>query len=365
MQVRTKISSLQRDERGVVSIFIVIFAAIFMAVITVSFLSLMVHDQQQATENELSVTAYDSAMSGIEDAKRAIALCKQNPSTPGLHCDKLASGSCTTLSDVGVVGAPQSGEAGNLEYPLQGSESQNSLNQAYTCVSVNATPSDYKTNLAENTAKVIPLSVDHPAKEMTISWKPSDDKFSDSGTIGSLYKRLDWTKGHYPPMLRVQLIKGVAGAQDSSSQTATRFLYPVVSSASSTVLFNADTHSTMNLTTPVSCNETTQLCSAKLQLNGTDPIATDGAFLVVTPIYANATLTLALPAGSQFKGVQNVVDSTGRAANLFRRVQANIDLIPNPTYPNAELNLAGPLCKNFTVTTQGATDNASGACADN
>lgn len=117
-----------RDQRGVVSIFIVLFAAIFMTIITVSFLSVMTHDQRQATTSNLTQNAYDSAMAGVEDAKRAIARCQNQPSASG--CEKINSGDCTTLTEVGVVGQPLKTDGNNEEYPLQQSEGDNTLNQA-------------------------------------------------------------------------------------------------------------------------------------------------------------------------------------------------------------------------------------------
>lgn len=368
MQVRNKAGQAMNDERGVVSIFIVIFAAIFMAIITVSFLSLMIRDQQQATNSELSQTAYDSAMSGVEDAKRAIMLCKQTPAPSGIDCSKLASGKCTTLSDMHVVAAPQTDADGNVEYPLQGTEGSNTLNQAYTCVTIDTAPSAYKTMLAENTAKVIPLSVTAPASTMTLTWTMAQGKFTAGGVIGSLYNRGAWNSAGYPPMMRAQLINGVTGSStDSTSKTATKFLYPTITSIASAVDFATDKHNSSNSAAAASCSTsgaTAQTCTVTLKMGG-GSVAQNGAYLVLTPIYSSANVTLTLPSSSHFLGVQNVVDSTGRANNLFRRVQANVDLIPSPTYPSAELGLSGPLCKNFAITPQGATDNASGVCKSN
>jgi hypothetical protein len=56
-----------------------------------------------------------------------------------------------------------------------------------------------------------------------------------------------------------------------------------------------------------------------------------------------------------FNGVQPVVDSTGRANDLFRRVRAHLGLgdssFPYPTYA---VDVANDLCKNFSVDIDGA-----------
>ena len=57
------------QQTGVVSIFAVIFSALIMSILTVSFIRLMVVDQKQASDNDLSQSAYDAALAGVEDAK--------------------------------------------------------------------------------------------------------------------------------------------------------------------------------------------------------------------------------------------------------------------------------------------------------
>lgn len=355
------------DQRGVVSIFIVIFSAIFMTIITVSFLSVMMHDQKQATQNDLSQNAYDSAMAGVEDAKRAIVKCEQNPGAPGCDLMNNDSTDCNMLSAIGIV-HPDTTSGNNSEYPLQQNEADNTLNQAYTCVIINSKPSDYKADLTLANPLVIPLRSDTPVDSMKFQWQTTDNTVGAGASPSlpladiNLLTYSDWrTEKHYPAVMRLQLIRinGTTNFSDlDGSAVETVFLYPneqIISGSPTNVDFSIDKRrGTPNVPRPVGCDASSYICSANLKDDGKavteKPNSAQSLYLVMTPLYSNASVTLTLPGSARFQGLQAAVDSTGRASDLFRRVEARVDLIPHPTYPNAALSLKGPLCKNFVVT---------------
>ena len=65
-----------------------------------------------------------------------------------------------------------------------------------------------------------------------------------------------------------------------------------------------------------------------------------------------------------FSSVQPIVDSTGRANDLFRRVQSRVE-IDNSTFPfpQSSIDLTGNLCKTFLVTDK-QEDFSPGLCSE-
>ncbi|HEU0266514.1 MAG TPA: hypothetical protein VFQ70_02710 [Candidatus Saccharimonadaceae bacterium] len=368
----------QRGERGVVSIFIVIFAAIFMVVITVSFLLVMMRDQQQATQYNLSQNAYDSAMAGVSDAERAIALCASNPNHAG--CNQINGGGCQTLGNPRLgLGVTFSDVNGNEEYPIQTTMGGNNpLNQAYTCVTINTQPNDYQANVSAGTPLIIPLQATAQATLLNFSWKSENSSatpsYPKSPTQTGLLNFKAWSQPstNYPPVMQLELIRlgpgGTVTLSDLDGQSAkTLLLYPMKGLASRSSL-NFSTYSRLQPSQlqAVNCyddpNDGNQ-CYATLSDGGNPMVSTSGApsvYLVMMPIYRDAAVTVGFPqpSSNSFENLQAVVDSTGRANDLFRRVQARVDIIPHPTtYPNAAVSLQGPLCKDFTVTPSGVQNN--------
>ena len=77
------IPKLTATKKGVASLYIVIFATILFGVITLSFIRIILSESRQTSNDDLSQSAYDSAMAGVEDAKIAVNRyyqCRTNPS---------------------------------------------------------------------------------------------------------------------------------------------------------------------------------------------------------------------------------------------------------------------------------------------
>ena len=163
----------------------------------------------------------------------------------------------------------------------------------------------------------------------------------------------------------------LARFQEAERDAATLFLYPLagIPDADGTNLdFSADVRSpnTSGALQPVSCNKdfsTTSTggqyaCKATIHLPnpvGETDITKRTAYLRVSALYNAATsFRISMKNGDKpaiFSAVQPLVDSTGRANDLFRRIQSRVELdATSAPYAEAAVDLSGSLCKSFRVT---------------
>lgn len=382
-------------QNGAVSLFIVIFTALLVTTITISFMQLMVRDQQQATYSDLSESAYDSAIAGVEDAKRALLLQQKCQGDMSQRCNDIRmaikDGNCNTLGRI-------FGSTTDTETKIQQSEGDKKLEQAYTCVKITSNTKDFLGTIDPNTnATLVPLRT---AKEdfntVTISWsqnKTGDTPDLAKGTDRSL-PRVGYPVGspswpsNRPALLRAQLINGNGTTSttsfklsdfDTSGFSNTLFLYP---SETGLTTANFTTSDGRHLTdgTPgapatnnpelIKCDKSAgsgqYICTVTIRLASTVKAGQAATFLSLAAFYNPTDFRVQLSYDSstdfiEFDGVQPEVDSTGRANDLFRRVVSRVELEGTFQYPVAALETAGNLCKTFSVTTD-TTDYVPGSC---
>lgn len=382
-------------QAGAVSIFVVIFATLLMSVITVGFVRLMVGEQQKAFDSNLSQSAYDSAMTGVEDAKRAI-LRYQNQCNANIDaCPTYASQLTTSTCNSGII---QGNPASPGEQMIEQGVGDDAIDQAYTCVTVDLTPGDYTGKIKEKNASVfIPLKGVSTFDRVAIEWFNSDDTsgananipavVSTGGQAQPFVEEGAWPENR-PPVLRTSLMQfgdnftlgefdAMTGGQ---SNVNTLFLHPTNTAAELPGTANAitgydqrngdaetglidkaprgvDSPYRAPCKTSLGASDSSYACKVTLEL----PTPVGGgdrtAYLRLTALYATTNFRLTLYSGStevKFKDTQAAVDSTGRANDLFRRVQSRVNLVDTSfPYPAAAVDLGGSLCKNFSVDDEG------------
>ena len=67
-----QLTSKTKTKKGAAALYIVLFTTIILSIISLSFTRVMITATDDTTNNDLSQSAYDSALAGIEDAKIAL-----------------------------------------------------------------------------------------------------------------------------------------------------------------------------------------------------------------------------------------------------------------------------------------------------
>lgn len=420
-------SLFEKTKRGATSIYIVVFATILFGIVTLSFVRIMLSEAGQSSDDDLSQSAYDSAMAGVEDAKIAVneyfkclgdgggASCDsknvitKSPDNPNCQNDFLLGKVLHGMSDESEVPIIATNASVNGETDIS--------DQAYTCVIISDVTPDYRGSLTSDTrTKVIPISVTRDGVSSTGS---SDSSLGDVAYIDfSWYSELnrgsvsttngyrvtaDTTYGKFsnvhnatiPPTIQLTFIKVSQGflnldalRQPSSNMNvvnSTMVLLPSNRGSDSTTLVGSNLileyGQIENSDEPilVTCGDGEFACTARLEVSGLNLRDGDNVFLVASLPYGDAmsdfAVTLLESDGTtavKFRGVQISVDSTGRTNQLFRRVETRLDpadlFFPYPQYA-VELGGDGNdvLSKKFWVTANCwySYHGGSNTCAEN
>jgi hypothetical protein len=365
---------IANKKNGSVSLFVVVFAAMLMTIVTVSFVGLMLNNQKQATTVDLSQSAYDSALAGVEDAKRALleyqTSCNINPSSSdctdyinsifNINTEKCndAISKLSDLTDAKVM------DGSNISEVRVQSNGTNALNQAYTCVKVSLNNPDYLGKLSKDVSKFIPLVGEKAFDTVKIEWFTNADSGALSLPSGGpslwplLYK--DWQISD-PSIMRAQLIWFSGNFSVGSLASSTLFLYP--SSGLGATLSTASDSGTVtngvngNTAQKVHCDlASAYRCSTTIKLPSR---SIQSLYLNLTALYNGANYRVSLidsttgGSGSvvNFLAVQPEIDSTGRANDSFRRIKTRVELTNvSFAFPNAAINISNSFCKDFSIT---------------
>lgn len=388
-------------QRGAVSLFVVIFSALLITVVTVSFIRIMVQNQQQASTTDLSQSAYDSAQAGIEDAKRAL-IRYQSICNSGGDC-AVAQAEINSETCNEAIGKLQDVVASGGEVKVQ-TGATNALDQAYTCVKISLDTEDYLGTLTANESNLIPLTVASTDSFNTvqIQWFNSKDISSDKNLIVDLQSlamgvpllsQSSWPSNR-PSIMRTQLVqfgsngfllsdfdsKNLAGESNAN----TLFLYPsgttgTASSIIDTMVFGDRDirRAPTGVPLPITCSGNLATggyaCTVKLTLPTPIGGGNRTAYLRLSSLYNKANYRVSLSnvvdsvvTAVKFNAVQPEIDSTGRANDLFRRVLTRVELTDvNFPYPESAVGVTNTgtsnFCKDFKVTDSTA-DYIAGSC---
>ncbi len=346
-----------KKQAGVASITVVIFMSIILTIVTIGFIRIAVNESRNSTDEDQTSRAYYAAESGLEDAKRAIGanLAGTFPIT------SLNSTTCS----------PPVGYSPVLSQPSE-------FDIAYTCMLIDYTPGivQVKASSANQSKQfeVTPINqISNAANALdigtiTISWHKDapiaiggDGNVSVGGPIkirpaSALLPALStW---EYPAMMEVSFITHPGGSfARGDIKSSTVYISPNAGSGNATIygaggVINSSVDGSI-VAGNCADNDNNMACSMTFDVSSMN--STDLLDLRITNLYAPTSYSLSMENTSGqtllFDGVQAVVDVTGRAGEVYRRVEAALDLSSPELLPDYAVQSATDICKDFTFTT--------------
>lgn len=378
----------QTQREAAISFLTVIILSILLSVITTGFVRLMTTYQRESINEDLSNRAYYAAQAGFEDAVRVLKTGDITDSKTSCKPYKIPYENKTTTVDSVSVANASSG-----------------IDAAYTCSTINLTPSTQsRDNLKANQAVVFHINPEDSTIKnfrINITWWSSPGVTSASGTIYSDHRVLpspyEWQNKSYPAMMRSSLVAfsdtDVSKYRITSFYNNPRFVDNFTPSAdldpidwrpttnndvNPSVDFPASsTNSSYGVQTVAECVVNERRCKAIYDIKKLENKAQ--VFLVLRPIYravdsvevsiqelttsgsgqgSHSVITTASP--STFAGGQAAIDITGRAGNVYRRIQQTVPYGKYPSgllsdFPDFALVAGDGLCKQITVGTNASS----------
>lgn len=314
------------DNRGAVSMITVMFVTIILAVMVIGFVRLMISEQRQATDDDLSNRAFYAAESGIEDAKAALAAYMAG--SDDFDADMLDKfDDCEPFGDQFLIDDP-------------------SFETEITCQLVKTSLPDVQADgAAAFSSFMIRLAAEEGFDRFRLEWhKPGSDGENYALKSDSRLQTVaNWNDGGtpYPAAMKVTLVKQGISSNASREEVidATRIVYLLPSSSGGVNVLDTESSSFgLGDSSPQAVN-----CTSSAQADADDyscvvdftnlfPGAND-YYVMLTPLYTSTSIKLSLhDSGDNLINIvdaQAEVDVTAKAGDVFRRVRARV-LLSDP-----------------------------------
>lgn len=333
-------NQLIKEESGLVSFIVTALVMIILSLIVLGFAQQIRREQRQTLDRQLNTQAFYAAESGVNDA---IKVVKGNIS--------YAKSSCSTTLPFPYNNPVLDTPAGVV---------------SYSCILVDPTPTTLVfDDIETDQSRIVPIIPSGTLQNLDITWQDttSSPTFSDcrASVPGSAFPSLtNWAqpgRPKCPGVLRVDIVAIPAGGFTRDyllNNTRTAFLYPLNtgSSAFSSVVANPGLTS-QGVIAGVNCGApsappASRQCKARFTLPSSN------YYLRIKSIYKPSAVTVSaenssgtlLPLG----GAQAVIDSTGKANDVLKRVQVRIPItLVKGSFPELSIDSLGSICKRMVV----------------
>ena len=336
-----------KTKKGMASLYLVAFTTLLLGIVTMSFARVMISESREATNSDLSQSAFDSALAGIEDAKTAIIMyeaCQNGATEVGsdkISCDDIVdwmttgfkTGDCDVIKRILSNNKAQPGEV----------EVSANLNQYYTCVPIANDAPTYRSILNEDSrSRVIParLEGNHHTDVVGIELEWYTPSSSNSAEELVYMGDIPGYENKYVPL----------GTKDNSLSSL-----PILTFE----LFQTDPGFTM----------------AQLDVNNPENTGTDHAMIMLYPDSSRASDAISIPTKDSsgnditvtpgtFVSARNLLDASNKSNLPALNTDKDANVVPKLV--TCDYDDGGARCRatiEFPATYGGKSDNASGSYA--
>jgi len=359
------------QQAGFAAILLTMIIMLVISLIVIGFAQIARREQRQSLDRQLSTQAFYAAESGVNDAVSYVRYYFATiGSTAKTSCDPAPAG---TLYNTVNAGAPT----------LTAADQDLGNNASYTCLLIDPTPTDLGQSNLSTDPWIVPIQgASGFIKSLTITWTPQPPTAPalpsiggcPSGPVPSLPQPANWTNCDFG-LGRVDIapIGGNFSRDELNKDTMTAFFVPD-SSGANTYNYATNGTNTKSLD-PVKCTSGVS-CIVSIDNMPNSSAIYGQYYLRMSAMYRtmpNVTITATDYGGGtvQFVGAQIVVDSTGKAQDVLRRIRVHVPVLkasPDVTPPFA-LQSKSSICKQFFITPttnpQPGTDAATSGDASN
>lgn len=335
---------IRNNEQGMVSIMVTMILMIVISLLVLGFAQISRNNQRQSLDRQLSTQAFYAAETGINDALNKINTSGVSPIPAKTSCSDTGNGFYSSLN--GTIDAAH--------------------NVSYSCLLVNPSPKQLNFTNVDSQGTVVPLISGSGANFSTIKMVFTPTSGNATGCPTSLNTPFvpanNWTCGY--GVAQIDLVP-VAGSVDANSlQANTHTIFAVPMSTGGTTTYDYSNAANKYQVFGMKCT------NANCTLNITG-LNANQYYMKVSNIYQAPSLAItgSVSGGgaATFNGAQIVVDATGRAQDVLRRIQVHAPANgagSKNQLPNNALQSNDSICKRFSAM-ENFFENSVSADGDN
>jgi len=329
-----------QNQAGMVSILVTMLLLIVISLIVLGFAQISRRNQRQTLDRQLSSQAFYAAESGVNDVRNLIEQALAAGNTVPAKPD------CTNGS------GPAAAFYSSLNPTINAGSKV-----SYSCVMVDPAPKSLAFSDVGPTGTVVPLFSGSGANFGTVKLTWQSKTGSATPTTGCpttatnrFSPTTSWTCGY--GVLRFDIVP-VSSASLSPSTlqdtTYTSFLVPVPTSATTSTSYPGASPASRNGNNLIAtrCNNTE--CS--MTING---LSTNKYYMRLQSFYQDVSLQITATEAitgnpASLQGSQALIDTTGKAQDILRRIQVRVPLTPSSTNLMSDyaLQTTDSICKRF------------------